>query len=82
MCLSKILVSVCIIKRYKSASRLNRYKFRTVNAIDFLFSMQNENERNKKLTKFIVEWENGTRVILRIELEMCMNFAQLYFHSG
>ena len=31
--------------------------------------------------KFIVGWENGTRVaaiIVQIELEMCINFAQLF----
>ena len=39
----------------------------------------------KKLSKVIVEWENGTRVhaiIVRIELEMCINFAQLYLRDG
>ena len=35
----------------------------------------------KKLSKFIVDWENGTRVACKngaIEREMCINFAQLY----
>ena len=34
----------------------------------------------KKLSKFIVDWENGTRVACKngaIEREMCINFAQL-----
>ena len=39
----------------------------------------------KKLSKFIVDWENGTRVatiMALIEQEMCINFAQLYLHNG
>ena len=40
----------------------------------------------KKLSKFIVDWENGTRVARNnngtIEREMCINFAQLYLHDG
>ena len=35
----------------------------------------------KKLSKFIVDWENGTQVACKngaIEREMCINFAQLY----
>ena len=34
----------------------------------------------KKLSKFIADWENGTRVACKngaIEREMCINFAQL-----
>ena len=34
----------------------------------------------KKLSKFIVDWENGTRVACNngaIEREMCINFSQL-----
>ena len=40
----------------------------------------------KKLSKFIVDWENGTRVACNnngaIEREMCINFAQLYLRDG
>ena len=39
----------------------------------------------KKLSKFIVDWENGTRVACKnaaIEREMCINFAQLYLRDG
>ena len=40
----------------------------------------------KKLFKFIVDWENGTRVaytiMALIEQEMCINFAQLYLRNG
>ena len=42
----------------------------------------------KKLSKFIVDWENGTRVASlackngAIEREMCINLAQLYLHDG
>ena len=36
----------------------------------------------KKLSKFIVDWENGTRVACAIEREMCINFAQLYLRDG
>ena len=39
----------------------------------------------KKLSKFIVDWENGTRVACTnsaIEQEMCINFAQLYLRDG
>ena len=35
----------------------------------------------KKLSKFIVDWENGTRDGA-IEREMCINFAQLYLRDG
>ena len=34
----------------------------------------------RTLSKFIVDWENGTRV--QIELEMCINFAQVYLRNG
>ena len=39
----------------------------------------------KKLSKFIVDWENGTRVACKngvIEREMLHNFAQLYLRDG
>ena len=38
----------------------------------------------KKLSKCIVDWENGTRVACKsaIEREMCINFAQLYLRDG
>ena len=36
----------------------------------------------KKLSKFIVDWENGTRVACKNEREMCINFAQLYLRDG
>ena len=40
----------------------------------------------KKLSKFIVDWENGTRglhtIMALIEQEMCINFAQLYLRNG
>ena len=39
----------------------------------------------KKLSKFIVDWENGTWVACNngaIEQEMRINFAQLYLRDG
>ena len=39
----------------------------------------------KKLSIFIVDWENGTRVECKngaIEREMCINVAQLYLRDG
>ena len=39
----------------------------------------------KKLSKFIVDWENGTRVaaiMVQSSAEMCINFAQLYLRDG
>ena len=39
----------------------------------------------KKLSKFIVDWENGTRVACNngaIEREMCINFALMYLRDG
>ena len=40
----------------------------------------------KKLARFIVDWENGTRVAYNkmalIAQEMCINFAQLYLRNG
>ena len=39
----------------------------------------------KKLSKLIVDWENGTRVACKngaIEREMFINFAQLYLRDG
>ena len=34
----------------------------------------------------IVDWEKGTRaayaIIVRIDLEMCINFAQVYLRNG
>ena len=40
----------------------------------------------KKLSKFIVDWENGTRGVAcknaAIEREMCINFPQLYLRDG
>ena len=36
----------------------------------------------KKLSKFIVDWENGTCKNGAIEREMCINFAQLYLRDG
>ena len=39
----------------------------------------------KKLSKFTMDWENGTRVACNngtMEREMCINFAQLYLRDG
>ena len=36
----------------------------------------------KKLSRFIVDWENGTHNSGAIEREMCINFAQLYLRGG
>ena len=37
----------------------------------------------KKLSKFIVDWENGVACKNgAIEREMCINFAQLYLCDG
>ena len=36
----------------------------------------------KKLSKFIVDWENGIRVACKNGREMCINFAQLYLRDG
>ena len=42
----------------------------------------------KKLSKFIVDWENGHMerglhtIMALIEQEMCINFAQLYLRNG
>ena len=47
--------------------------------------MGGEWAEQRKLSKFIVDWENGTRaaaIIVRIELEMCINFAQVYLRNG
>ena len=48
--------------------------------------MGGEWAEQRKLSKCIVDWENGTRAacntIVRIELEMCINFAQVYLRNG
>ena len=45
--------------------------------------MGGEWAEQRKLSKFIVDWENGTRAACtRIELEMCINFAQVYLRNG
>ena len=36
----------------------------------------------KKLSKFIVDWENVAFKNGAIEREMCINFAQLYLRDG
>ena len=37
----------------------------------------------RKLSKFIVgRMERGLPIIVRIELEMCINFAQIYLRNG
>ena len=44
--------------------------------------MGGEWAEQRKLSKFIVDWENGTRAACtRIELEMCINFAQVYLRT-
>ena len=45
----------------------------------FRQSMGGEWAEQRKLSKFIVDWEN---IIVRIELEMCINFAQVYLRNG
>ena len=44
--------------------------------------MGGEWAEQRKLSKFIADWENGTRVACNNELEMCINFAQVYLRNG
>ena len=40
--------------------------------------------QNKEVININVEWENGTcmQLMVQIEQETCIKFAQLYLHNG